>query len=119
MRATVDRPATVAVSPRMLSAPASGGQLVVTIDGYQPSPAGPVTFVVTALCGGKTRELGRFGVLEAGPVAADGKTEPQSFGFVLPDDPACRNPSNITVNVEPTQGDGKGASVSIQGARIE
>jgi hypothetical protein len=75
--------------------------------------------VVTALCGGTTRELGRFGVLESGPVAADGKIEPQSFGFSLPDDPLCRKPSDVTVHVEPTQGDGKGASVSIRGARIE
>ena len=121
MRATVDKPATIPVARRTSSAPAKAGgeQLVVTIDGYQSSAAGPVVFVVTALCGGTTRELGRFGVLESGPVAADGKTEPQSFGFGLPDDPACHDPIDVTVHVEPIQGDGKGASVSIREARIE
>jgi hypothetical protein len=121
MRATVDKPATIPVARRTSSAPAKAGdeQLVVTINGYQSSPAGPVVFVVTALCGGTKRELGRFGILESGPVAADAKAEPQSFAFSMPNDPPCHDPIRVTVSVEPTQGNGKGASVSIQNARIE
>jgi hypothetical protein len=121
MRATVDKPATIPVARRTSSASAKAGreQLVVTIDGYQSSPAGPVVFVVTTICRGTARELGRFGILESGPVGADGKTEPQSFGFNLPEDSACRDPSEVTVHVAPTQGNGKGASVSIRGATIE
>jgi hypothetical protein len=124
MLATVDRPATVPVSP--LSGPANAGpanagneRLVVTVDGYEPSAAGPVVFVVTARCGDTTQELGRFGIMESGPVAPGGTMQPQHFGFNLPDDPACRHPSDVIVHVEPTQGDGAGATVSIQGARIE
>src|SRR3954468_2141395 len=107
MRATVDKPATIPVARRTSSSPAKAGgeQLVVTINGYQSSPAGPVVFVVTALCGGTPRELGRFGILESGPVAADGKAEPQSFTFGLPDAPPCHDPIKVRVSVEPTQGD--------------
>lgn len=126
MRATVDKPATVPVSAMALSGPANAGpanagteRLVVTVDGYEPSAAGPVVFVVTARCGDSTQELGRFGIMESGPVAPGGMMEPQNFGFNLPDDPACRHPSDVVVHVEPTRGDGAGASVSIQGARIE
>ena len=144
MRATVDKPATVSVSAPTLSGPSNAGpanagpanagpanagpanagpanagneRLVVTVDGYEPSGAGPVVFVVTARCGDTTQELGRFGILESG--APGGTMEPQNFGFNLPDDPACRHPSDVIVHVEPTQGDGAGASISIQGARIE
>src|SRR3954452_25138694 len=70
MRATVDKPATIPVARRTSSASAKAGreQLVVTIDGYQSSPAGRVVFVVTTICRGTARELGRFGILESGPV---------------------------------------------------
>ena len=118
MRATVDTPATVPVS-RAASSIRGSERLIVTVDGYEPSPAGPVTFVVTARCGDATHELGRFGILESGPTAPGGAIEPQSFGFNIPDDPSCHDPRDVIIRIEPTLGDGAGASISIRGARIE
>jgi len=65
LSAAVDKPVTVSLV-RASSAGAVGGgtvHVVVTVSGFQPSPAGPVQAVVYVQCNGSKVEIGRFGIL--------------------------------------------------------
>ncbi|MBP2449735.1 hypothetical protein [Rhizobium leguminosarum] len=120
MRATVDKPARVTISGATARASVSGGaRVVVTIEAYEPSKTGPVAAVVSLLCSDKLQEIGRFGIFpsEAFSVSRGGK--PQRFGFLLPDEPACRQPQSIEISLEPQTGNGVGASITIGSASIE
>ncbi|QND46744.1 hypothetical protein HB780_09560 (plasmid) [Rhizobium lusitanum] len=120
MQATVGKPATIAISGATNPAPADvGTRIVVTVSGYEPSKTGPVTTVVSVHCGGDTQEIGRFGIFPDEAFSASAGTQPQRFSFLLPDDPACRQPRAITIHLEPQTGDGVGASVTIGSANIE
>ncbi len=115
---TVDSPAVVSVSGAKRT-PAEGGRLVITVSGFQPSPAGPVTAVIVAQCRGTTTEIGRFGVLPNKAFVASGEVGVQRFGLELPEEPACHTLSSVTVRLEPELGNGAGASMTIQSAKIE
>lgn len=120
MQATVGKPATIAISGATNPAPADAGtRIVVTVNGYEPSKAGPVTTVVSVHCGDNIQEIGRFGIFPDKAFSVSAGAQPQRFSFPLPDDPACRQPRAITIHLEPQTGDGAGASVNIGDASRE
>lgn len=120
MQATVGKPATIAISGKAGGTFAeAGARVVVTVTGYEPSTAGPVTVVVSVRCGDDLREIGRFGIFPDRAFSGSGGAKPQQFGFPLPNDPACRQPQSVTVHIEPQAGTGAGASIAISSASIE
>ncbi|MBB3612708.1 hypothetical protein [Rhizobium sp. BK602] len=120
MQATIGKPATIAISGASAHAPVAGGaRVVVTINAYQPSMAGPVATVVSVRCGAELREIGRFGIFPNQAFSVSAGAKPQRFGFLLPDEPACRQPQTIEISLDPQTGDGTGASITIGSASIE
>ncbi|WFU07233.1 hypothetical protein QA648_34655 (plasmid) [Rhizobium sp. CB3171] len=120
VRATVSKPVTIAISGRAAHASAdASARLVVTVTGYEPSTAGPVTTVVSLRCGSDVREIGRFGIFPNKAFSVSDGTKPQRFGFPLPDDPSCRQPETAIIRLEPQTGGGAGASITISDASIE
>lgn len=120
MQATVGKPATVAISGAAAHAPVDGGaRVVVTVNAYEPSKAGPVATVVSVRCGEELREIGRFGIFPNQAFSVSAGAKPQRFGFLLPDEPACRQPQTIEISLDPQTGDGTGASITIGSASIE
>ncbi|MFW8606769.1 hypothetical protein [Rhizobium beringeri] len=120
MQATVGKPATIAISGASAHLPVDGSaRIVVTVNAYEPSKTGPVATVVSVRCSEGLREIGRFGIFPNEAFSVPGGTKPQRFGFLLPDEPACRQPQTIEISLEPQTGDGAGASITIGGASIE
>ena len=120
MQVTVGKPATIAISGATERAPADAGtRIVVTVNGYEPSPTGAVTTIVSVHCGDGVREIGRFGIFPNEAFSVSGGARPQRFGFPLPDDPACRQPQTVIIHLEPQTGNGAGASIAIGNANIE
>lgn len=109
-RARVNAPARVAIAPARETPQHDAGQLVVTVTGFKPATAGTVEGVVLIPCGTGEREIGRFGIFPQQPFTAGNNTKPQRFGFALP--AGCK-PSQVTVRVEPSAGDGSGAELVI------
>ena len=118
VRVTVDAPAKVPIvrSPEALTRRTGAEQVVVTVSGYEPSPAGPVQIVALAMCDGKERALGRFAVLPATGFGAGDKHRHQHFGLTLPAE--CGGAEHLTVRLIPSRGDGSGAHADIAGAEI-
>lgn len=114
VRVTVGEPATVRLSEKNepSSTGAGGRRIVVVVDAFEPSPAGPIAVVVTMQCGDATEEIGRFGVFPNAAFTSSSRVEPQRFGFDMPDNLACPRPKNVTLRLEPSLGDGSGASMT-------
>ncbi len=120
MQVTVDKPATIAISGASANAPAdTSARVVVTVNAYEPSKAGPVATVVSVYCGEGLREIGRFGIFPNEAFSVSRGDKPQRFGFPLPNEPRCRQPQTIKITLEPQTGNGVGASITIGSAGIE
>ncbi|SCB24165.1 hypothetical protein [Rhizobium hainanense] len=120
MQATVDKPVTIAIAGVAERAPGNGGKrIVVTVNAYEPSKSGSVTIVVSVRCGEVLREIGRFGIFPNEAFSVSRGSNPQRFGFPLPDEPSCRQPQTVEIGLEPQTGDGTGASITIGSAGIE
>lgn len=120
MQATVDNPATIAISGASERALVDGGaRIVVTINAYEPSKSGPVATVVSVRCGDDVREIGRFGIFPDAAFSVSGGAKPQRFGFPLPNDLACRKSQTVIIHLEPQTGNGAGASIAVGSANIE
>jgi hypothetical protein len=120
MQATVDNPATIAISGASERALVDGrARIVVTINAYEPSKTGPVATVVSVRCGDDVREIGRFGIFPNEPFSVSDGAKPQRFGFPLPNDLACRRPQTVIIHLEPQTGNGAGASIAVGSANIE
>ena len=120
MQATVDKPATIAISGASERALVDGAtRIVVTINAYEPSKTGPVATVVSVRCGDDVREIGRFGIFPDEAFSVSRGTKPQRFGFPLPNDLACRRTQTVIIHLEPQTGNGAGASITVGGANIE
>ncbi|MEH6950000.1 hypothetical protein V4R08_01390 [Nitrobacter sp. NHB1] len=117
VRASVNAPARVAITAsRDLSQNASA-RIVITVTGFRPSPSGPVEAVVLIPCGTEQREIGRFGIFPQQSFTAGKNANPQRFGFAVPD--PCKMPSQVTIRIEPSTGNGSGAELVIGGAEFE
>jgi hypothetical protein len=119
--AAVDKPVTVSLV-RASSAGAVGGgtlHVVVTVSGFQPSPAGPVQAVVYVQCNGSKVEIGRFGILPQTPFSASEPSKAQRFSLTLSPNTPCKRPESVTIRVVPTHGDGRGATLEIGGAELQ
>lgn len=114
-RARVNAPARVAITARQPPQD-DAGRLVITVTGFKPAVAGTVEGVVLIPCGTEEREIGRFGIFPQQLFAAGNNTKPQRFGFALP--AGCK-PSQVTVRVEPSAGDGSGAELVIGEVAVE
>lgn len=119
MLATVDKPATVPIAH---SEPTAGQReeprhVVVTVIGFQPSPAGPVQAIVEAQCGSAQVEIGRFGLLPQTAFSSAESHKAQRFSFNI-EGSTCRQLENVTIRLAPSHGDGKGASLEIGGAEL-
>ncbi|NLR98034.1 hypothetical protein HGP17_14540 [Rhizobium sp. P38BS-XIX] len=120
MQATVDKPVTIAIAGAAQHAPVDGRKrIVVTVNAYEPSTAGPVTMVVSVHCGDVLREIGRFGIFPSEAFSVSRSGNSQRFGFPLPDDAVCRQVRTVEIGLEPQTGDGMGATITIGGASIE
>ncbi|NTJ68574.1 hypothetical protein G6M50_24415 [Agrobacterium rhizogenes] len=120
MQATVGKPVTIAIAGVAEHAPVDGGKrIIMTVNAYEPSKSGPVTIVVSVRCGEALREIGRFGIFPNEAFSVSRGSNPQRFGFPLPDEPSCRQPQTVEIALEPQTGDGAGASITIGSAGIE
>lgn len=120
MQATVDKRVTIAIAGVAEHAPVDGGKrIVVTVNAYEPSKAGPVMIVVSVRCGEALREIGRFGIFPDQAFSVLRGGNPQRFGFPLPDEPGCRQPLTLEIGLEPQTGEGRGASITIGSTSIE
>ena len=119
--AAVDKPVTVPLV-RASPADAVGGgtvHVVVTVSGFQPSPAGPVQAVVYVQCNGSKVEIGRFGILPQTPFSASEPSKAQRFSLTLSPNTPRKRPESVTIRVVPTHGDGRGATLEIGGAELQ
>lgn len=117
VRASVNAPARVEIAPSRDSSRRGFGRLVITVTGFTPSASGPVEAVVLIPCGTEEREIGRFGIFPQQSFTAGRNANAQRFGFAVPD--ACKTPSQVTIRVEPSAGNGSGAELVIGGAEFE
>jgi hypothetical protein len=117
VRASVKAPARVAVAPSSNPAQNASARIVITVTGFRPSPSGPVEAVVLIPCGTEQREIGRFGIFPQQSFTAGRNANAQRFGFALPDD--CKTPSQVTIRIEPSAGNGSDAELVIGGAKFE
>ncbi|ABE63708.1 hypothetical protein Nham_2942 [Nitrobacter hamburgensis X14] len=117
LRASVKAPARVAIAPSRDLSQNTSARIVITVTGFMPSPSGPVEAVVLIPCGPEQREIGRFGIFPQQPFTAGRNANAQRFGFAVPD--ACKIPSQVTIRVEPSAGDGSGAELVIGRAEYE
>jgi hypothetical protein len=117
MRASVNAPARVAIAPSPDPSQHASARIVITVTGFRPSTSGPVEAIVLIPCGPEEREIGRFGIFPQQSFTAGRNANAQRFGFALPD--ACKTPSQVTIRVEPSAGDGSGAELVIGGAAFE
>jgi hypothetical protein len=115
MLATVDNPATVPILPSPSAESANGGpsQVIVTVTGFQPSPAGPVQVVVEARCRAAQVEIGRFGILPQTAFSSADPAQTQRFGLTIAQDSTCTRPESVTIRLVPSYGDGRGATLEI------
>lgn len=118
VRARVNAPARVAISPSPEPSQDDAGRLVITVTGFRPATSGTVEGVVLVSCGTEEREIGRFGIFpqQAFAAGSNANAKPQRFGFALPN--GCK-PSLVTVRVEPSAGDGSGAELVIGAAAFK
>jgi hypothetical protein len=116
VRARVNAPARVTIASAREPSQNDARRLVVTVTGFRPATSGTVEGVVLIPCGTEEREIGRFGIFPQQSFAAGNNVKPQRFGFALPD--GCK-PSQVTVRVEPSAGDGSGAELVIGGAAFK
>lgn len=115
---TVGRPTVVPVSGSR-TATLGTRRLIVTVDTFEASAAGPVTAAVIVRCGGKDQELGRFGIFPDVSFVTSDQVEPLRFAFDLPSDVACTPIRDVVISLEPGIGGGAGASMTIGSAVIE
>jgi hypothetical protein len=118
VRATVANPATVPVTRTQVAHPRDEGpaRVVITVTGYQPSPAGPVMIAASLRCGAEDREIGRFSVLSATGFTEADQSRKQYFGLPLPD--GCGSAEHVIIRLVPGSGDGTGAHIDIGGVEI-
>ncbi|WP_439924654.1 hypothetical protein [Nitrobacter sp. JJSN] len=117
VRASVKAPARIAVAPSPNPSQRAAARIVITVTGFTPSTSGPIEAVVLIPCGTQEREIGRFGIFPQQSFTAGRNANAQRFGFALPD--ACEMPSQVTIRVEPSAGDGSGAELVIGRAELE
>jgi len=118
--ATIDKPATVPIVQSLSADSPKGGpvHVIVTVTGFQPSPAGPVQAIVEALCGTSLVEIGRFGVLPQTSFSASEPSKAQRFSFAIASDATCQRPESVTIRLVPIHGDGRGATLEISRAEL-
>jgi hypothetical protein len=118
--ATVDQPATVPIV-QSLSAGSPNGRpvhVIVTVTGFQPSPAGPIQAIVEVLCGTSLVEIGRLGVLPQTSFSASEPSKAQRFSFAIASVSTCQRPESVTIRLVPIHGDGRGATLEIGRAEL-
>jgi hypothetical protein len=119
--AAVGKPATITArtaSPDETAAAPS--RLVVSVSDFQPAADGNAVQVVVRALNERTgaeQEVGRFGVM---PYGAAGIAPPQvqRFGLALPEDLSADHSIRLNVYLEPSNGNGKGARLKVDGAEI-
>lgn len=117
VRASVNAPARIAVAPSLHPTQRASARIVITVTGFTPSTSGPIEAVVLIPCGKEDREIGRFGIFPQQSFTAGKNANAQRFGFALPD--ACEMPSQVTIRIEPSAGNGNGAELVIGHAELE
>ena len=119
--AAAGAPVPAAIAAAGPAGTAGGGtvHVVVTVSGFQPSPAGPVQAVVYVQCNGSKVEIGRFGILPQTPFSASEPSKAQRFSLTLSADTLCKRPESVVIRVVPTHGDGRGATLEIGGAELQ
>lgn len=108
-RVTVEHSAALPIAGK--ATPKS--RIVVTVVGYTPGTKGPVGLAVALICGGVEREIGQVAVMPNLPFAPSDPSKAQSFGFSLPDDPACREAEKVVVRLDAPLGAGRDAGIVI------
>jgi hypothetical protein len=119
--AAVGKPATITArtaSPDETAAAPS--RLVVSVSDFQPAADGNAVQVVVRALNERTgaeQEVGRFGVM---PYGAAGIAPPQvqRFGLALPEYLSADHSIRLNVYLEPSNGNGKGARLKVDGAEI-
>ena len=117
----VGKPATITArtaSPDETAAAPS--RLVVSVSDFQPAADGNAVQVVVRALNERTgaeQEVGRFGVM---PYGAAGIAPPQvqRFGLALPEDLSADHSIRLNVYLEPSNGNGKGARLKVDGVEI-
>jgi hypothetical protein len=118
--ATMDKPATVPIVQSLSADATKGGPMhvIVTVTGFQPSPAGPVQAIVEAKCGTSLVEIGRFGILPQTSFSASEPSKAQRFSFAIASDSTCQRPESVIIRLVPSHGDGRGATLEIGRAEL-
>jgi len=99
---------------------AAPSRLVVSVSDFQPAADGNAVQVVVRALNERTgaeQEVGRFGVM---PYGAAGIAPPQvqRFRLALPEDLSADHSIRLNVYLEPSNGNGKGARLKVDGAEI-
>jgi len=119
--ATVDKPVVVTVTPppvtERVDQPA---RVVIIVTGFQPPRGGTVEAVVKVQREGTEteQEIGRFGIFPNAQFKVADPAKGQRFGFSLPKELAGGRPVKLKVELVPSRGEGKGASLELGGAEI-
>ena len=114
--ATVGHPALIplATSPEASPANDTFRYVDITVWRFRPAPSGPVQVTVEAPSGSSLIEIGRFGIYPEQAFAATDSSQVQRFRLTIPAGLRLNDSSRLKVNIVPTRGSGKDASIEVE-----